>query len=803
MWSATPESPGSALIAPSTLRFRGGCPQAVASLRQSDPSLSLVVAEMLVARGISTPDQVRQFFNPTPEAIPSPHLFRDMDKAVEIIRDCLGQGVRVLVHGDYDCDGVCATTLLMEALQELGGEVAFHVPDRFQEGYGLSMKAVERCQEEGFGLLITVDCGSSSYQEVERCRELGIRVIVTDHHAVPEAMPRADAFINPQRPDCAYPFKGICGTGVAYKLVQALRGQSGIEPAHFLDLVALATVADVVPLVEENRAMVQLGLQQMGRARRPGISALLEVAGHTGRDVVDAFTVGFTLGPRLNAAGRLEHAQAGVELLLSRSVSQSRELASHLDRLNEARKECEKDIQDEIERRLESDPSRLSAGAIVEWGEGWHQGVIGITAGRLAEKYGLPTLVIATDGPRAKGSGRSPENVDLYQALKRCAPLFEKFGGHPRAGGFSLAAADLPALREQFCQAAAELRDGPAPVWVDGCLTLAEANLDLVRELERLEPFGEANPKPTFLLEGLDIVNRRLVGRNGDHLQLEVEQVGLRRRAIAFRQADLVDHLETQSYRYDLRCQIGREVFRGADQIKLQVTGIVRPPALSVNEQGPVWDLRHVRTRKRELARWLEREEKLLVVCRDPGQAEESYPAFRGRFVTYDSVQREADKLLFLAPPSTVQEFVQTVESHAPRGLVFLFGCQEVERNLQLSARRGWGRETAVRLWQLLRKVEPSTLTRSVLRTRAGEELRLAADTVDEILSAFQETGALSEQAGRLVLGQSNGLRLEETRAYRQQRERRKQGEEVRRFFAGPDLSSRLCGRWPELHSRS
>jgi single-stranded-DNA-specific exonuclease len=794
------------VINQAALRFRPAPREKLDAILQGDPTLSPLIARMLVARGYDTPAKVQVFFNPTAEALHDPLQLKGMTEAVELLREGLAQGQRILIHGDYDCDGVCGTTLLMEALQEVGADVGYHLPDRFQEGYGLSMLAVERCKQEGFGLLVSVDCGSSSHLEIEAAKAAGIKVIVTDHHTVPQEPPQPHAFVNPQQAGCPYPFKGICGTGVAFKLIQALRGQSGLQPDHFLDLVALATVADVVPLIDENRVLVQFGLQEVGRSRREGLTALMEVAGRSGRDVVDAFTVGFTLGPRLNAAGRMEHARAGVELLMSRSLTEARQLATHLDNLNEERKECERRIQEEIEIRLRSDPQRYRSGAIVEWGEGWHEGVIGITAGRLAEKYGVPTLVIATDGERAKGSGRSPENVDLYQALRACERLFQKYGGHPRAGGFSLHSQHLPELREEMARVSNDLRDGLAPVWLDGTVTLAQADIDLVKELERMEPFGEKNPKPAFLMEGVDVVHQRLVGKAAEHLQLEIEQVGQRRRAIAFRQADLVGDLKTQEYRYDLRCELGRDTYKGQEQLRLQVLGVVQPPSHEVaTDSVAVVDLRHLRGRRKALEEWLGGADRRTAICRQPDKAVLSYPDYPEQFYTYHTCPAVESGLVLLTPPDSLQSLDELLDRVHPSHLVVLFGCAEVERSVATLVAQRWSRDMAIRFWQLLKSGRVEPLTRASAERVAQDRLKLQPDTTREILSAFTETGAVrsDETTGGLTFGQANGTKLEDTRAFLQWRERVRKMEEVRAFFSGPDLAWRMGQRWPWLAASS
>lgn len=781
------------MIAPHSVRFRRACPQKRADLLKARPQLSPLLAELLVARGYDCPERVDEFFSPTPELFHDPMIFKGMREAVALLRESLTKGEKILVHGDYDCDGICGTTLVYEALKELGAQVSYYLPDRFQEGYGLSARAVELCKRQGIALLITVDCGSSSHREIELAKELGVKVIVTDHHTVPAVPPTPNALVNPRQPDCPYPFKGICGAGVAFKLIQALNGMRGVEPMHLLDLVAVATVADVVPLRDENRVFVQYGLQELSRACRVGFTALLEVAGRSGREAVDSVTVGFTLGPRLNAAGRLEHAELGVRLLTSRSLSESRLLAQHLDSLNESRKECERVIQEEIESRLKRDPSRYERGAIVEWGEGWHEGVIGITAGRLAEKYGVPTLVLSVKGDRAKGSGRSPENVDLYKALCRCGELFTKYGGHPRAGGFSLSSDNLEELRFRFCEAVDLLRDGPAPVWVDACLSLGQADVELVRELERMEPFGEANPKPTFLLEGVEIAHHRLVGNSGDHLQLEVEQAGQRRRAIAFRQADLLEELRIQEYRYDLRCQLGREEFRGQEQLRLQVSGVVEPPCQSKTWEGSVVDLRHLRGRKSALMHWMGEENGFAGVCRDQEIFERRFPRFQDQFFTYRDCLPDLPGVVLLGPPESLSEWEAFLTEAAPERLVLLFGCREIEHQIGLLQSAYWDRAKAVEAWTFLRRERTAQSDWSSAVKRTAEFLKLPEQAAGEILSAFLETGALCRaERGGLSFGPASGMRLEDTTAFRERGKALENLRAVREYFSGPDLGARL-----------
>ena len=775
-------------------------------LLEEVPQLSPLLADLLVGRGHTDRHAVREFLRPEHEILQSPWLLQDMDKAVELLRTAMREGHRILVHGDYDCDGICATALLMDGLIELGGDVDFHIPDRFEEGYGLSMKAVERCAQEGFGLLVSVDCGSSSHREIEAAKEAGVRVVITDHHQVPSPMPEPDALVNPQRPDDEYPFKGLCGTGIAFKLLQALRGEDKDQPEHLLDLVALATIADVVPLVGENRLLVQLGLQKLSGTERPGLQALLTVAGRELDSPVDAFTVGFTIAPRLNAAGRLEHARAGVELLRAGNLREAGDLAGRLHALNEERKECEQRISREIEERLEAEPWRFQNGAIVEWGEDWHEGVIGITAGRLAEKFGVPALVIShsLEKGMAKGSGRSPENVDLFEALKLCEGHFTKYGGHPRAGGFSLRAEHLESLRSDFTAAANRLRNGPAPVWVDASLGLGQISFELAKGLERLEPYGEANPKPVFLLEGVTVVGKRSVGKNRDHLQLELEQAGRRQRAIAFRQGAELEGLDVQATRYDMLCQVGTDIYQGLPQLRLQVTGIVRPQdSEGEHRDGPVVDLRNSRSRRTELETWLSDNPVAIAVCRDVTKAGGVYPHLKDRFATYHDLQAPEELLVLLTPPSSEQALITALEASRPKRLVILFGREELDAMDRSITPSLWGRGQALAVWKELRATRLEQTSPGEILDRLSKSQRLPRVSVQEIVEAFLETEALKmspDQSG-WILGGGSGKKLEATQSFLSVQERRLAHQRLLGLFTGPNLSERFGERFSWLAS--
>ncbi len=789
----------STFIERKSLAYRGAGKPFPEDLQGGCPGLSPLVLGLLWNRGCRTVDDVESYLRPTEALLRDPFLLRHLDRAVALLRDTLERGRKILIHGDYDADGICATALLRQAFEELGADVGYHVPDRFEEGYGLSMKAVDRCRDEGFALLLSVDCGSSSHREIEAAQALGITVIVTDHHRVPENPPDPDAFVNPQHPLDSSPFCGFCGTAVAFKLVQGLLGCRGAEPGHLLDLVALATVADVVPLEDENRALVALGLEELRKNQRLGLRALMEVAGREAEQL-DSTALAFALAPRLNAAGRLEHARLGVELLTTRCPQQAEGLARQLDTLNERRKSCEKSVSDEIEGRLSQTPELWQDGAIVEFGEEWHEGVIGITAGRLAERYGVPALVVSVRDGLAKGSGRSPENVDLFEVLKACQDLFLKYGGHPRAGGFSLAPEKLPDLRSAVLEAAARVKQGMAPRWVDGCLSLREVELSLVEQLEKLEPFGEGNPRPVFLLEGVTVVGQRRVGRDGDHLQLELEQAGLRRRAIGFRLGELAGELSPEKLKYDMLVQLGRESFRGEERLRLQVLGVVRPGELDLQRGESVIDLRHVRERRLWLERCLDFWPNSLAVCRDLETARRLFPRYQERLFDYSCPEPPSTEVLVLvSPPEDAVAFDRVVSGVQPDRLVLLFGKSELSHLGGSLTKNAWDRSTAEILWRKLR-----VSTRGSERFSRGEavdllvaQTGLSEGVVTEVMEAFQQTGVLfSESTTRLRFAGSSSRPLEETEIFQRKHVRSAGYFEVLNLFSGLNVSEKILQRW-------
>ncbi len=481
------------------------------------PTLSL-----LLNRGIRTPQAARRFLNPSSHDLIDPMRLKEMDLAVFRIREAIRRSDRVVVYGDYDVDGVTATALYLDYFRSQGLEAGYYIPHRVKEGYGLHEAAIRSLHRQGIRLLITADCGTASANEIRLARSLGMDVIVTDHHEVQGDLPPATALLNPKRPDSGYPEKGLCTAGLAYKVIQACREETSRDG---LDLVALGTIADVSPLIGENRFMVKEGLEQLSAAKRPGIWALKEAAGLK-NPIVKPGTVGFALAPRINAAGRLTKADEGLRLLLTTSPAEARSLAESLNRQNRERQQVEQGILEEACQRVESDMDVKQSGGIVLASRTWHLGVVGIVAARLAEKYNRPTILLAIDSDgMAKGSARSIAGFHLVEGLHRCRKFLVRYGGHEAAAGLVLPEDLIPAFRERFSESVFEKlrKEDFLPVQrVDASVGWEDLDLGLVSELERLAPFGVGNAEPTLLLERAVPVGARIVGQN--HLKFRARR---------------------------------------------------------------------------------------------------------------------------------------------------------------------------------------------------------------------------------------------------------------------------------------
>jgi single-stranded-DNA-specific exonuclease len=545
-------------------------------------SLHTIAAQVLVARGFSEPEAAERFLAARLTDLPDPFLMKGMEGAVERIVRAVAGEERIVCYGDYDVDGVTSTVLLAGFLRELGAVVETYTPHRLVEGYGLNTGAVEKLAAGGARLIVTLDCGITSVDEVAAATRLGVDVVVVDHHTVPVELPAAAAILNPHQPGCGYPSKLMAAVGVTFCLAMALRKRLR-EKGHFaarkepnlkeaLDLVALGTIADVVPLLEVNRVLVRWGLEELARGKRLGIRALKRVAGIPDSQPVTAGQVGFRLGPRLNAAGRLDDAGRGVRLLLTADPAEASALAEELDAENRSRQEIEKKIL--AEALADAEP-RVKEGhrGLVLWREGWHPGVIGIVASRVVEKFHRPTVLVGVNAGEGKGSGRSIEGFHLYDALAALSPMFIRFGGHRHAAGVTIDPGKLPAFRDAFQAWAGErLQEDDL---VPRCRIEATLDPEAVDEaaadsLQRLAPFGAGHPEPLFAFRAVP-AKARTVGAGGAHLKLTL---GKKLDAIGF---GLGEHLGLCQQEVELAGSLGFDEWDGSRRLQIRIKDVRAP----------------------------------------------------------------------------------------------------------------------------------------------------------------------------------------------------------------------------------
>jgi len=539
----------------------------------------LPVANVLVNRGVGSPEAAQHFLEPTLDDLADPSLLTDLDRAVTRIHAAIERCERILVHGDYDVDGITSTFLLYQALTGLGARAEYRIPHRTKDGYGLSLLAIDEAHRRGCTLIVTVDCGITALDAVAHATRLGIDTVITDHHEPPAVLPDAVAVVNPLRPGCPYPFKSLAGVGVTFKLVEGLlRGHGGRERAvEALDVVALGTIADVVPLVGENRVLARLGLDRLNQGRRLGLRALIEVAGLSGKRISSG-QVAFVLAPRINAAGRMGNAEQGVRLLLSRDDSEARACAESLEEDNEQRRRFDEAALAEAAQRVETELHWPDCSSILLWSDQWHPGVIGIVASRLVERFQRPTVLVVLDGERGRGSGRSLPGLDLNRLLGECGDLLEAYGGHAFAAGLTVQRARLPELRARFeslVRSRLTPDDCVPRLVIDGDLTLGENTLPLVDWLERMSPHGLDNPEPLFRTEGVTVESASAVG-GGKHLRLRVRDASGSAEAIGFGLGGLVQAV-TNARVCDLAYVPTRNEWMGETRIQLKVKGVRVP----------------------------------------------------------------------------------------------------------------------------------------------------------------------------------------------------------------------------------
>ncbi len=627
-------------------------------------SLPFFLSMLLEIRGFHEEGAIRDLLSG--RELSDPFLMKDMDKAVERIRRAIETFEKIAVYGDYDADGVTATSILFTYLEAVGADVIYYIPQREGEGYGMNLNAVETLSNEGVGLIITVDNGIASVKEVERAKELGMDVVVTDHHRPQEHIPQACAVVDAYRSDDSGPYKDLSGAGVALKLVMALEGDSVGVLEEYADLAALGTVADVVPVLGENRVIVKTGLSILTRGGRAGVDALMEQSGMGGKSAT-ATSLAFTVIPRINATGRMGAPERAVRLLTCDSEEEAQPLSGEICEDNDRRREVEAEIAKEAMDKIENDSALLYSRVIVVSGEGWHHGVIGIVASRITERFGKPCMVISTDGDMAKGSGRSVEGFSLFEAVCACGDLMERYGGHPMAAGITLKAENVPLFRERINQYAAKTcPEMPAPVLSIDCrLNPSALSPEMPQSLQPLEPYGSGNPQPLFGLYGMELRQIIPVG-NGNHLRLvcvkkgaviNCMRFGMKPEEFPFAPGEILDMAVT----------LEAKEFRGEPQLTVSV----RDVKLSSLDMGTcVHDYRLYEKVRREEPLTHEEAEKLLPTRQDLAVLYRKMTALKGASFGIQS-------LLGALPGFNLGKLLLCLDIMEERRLIALMGGEE------------------------------------------------------------------------------------------------------------------------------
>lgn len=546
--------------------------------------VSETMAGLLYNRGITDAENARTFLNPTLEQITDFMELPDMKKAATRILKAIYAREKVMVYGDYDVDGITATATVVRCLTEHGADVQSYIPKRLEEGYGINIEAIEQAAASGIKLLVTVDCGISAYSEVERAKELGVNVIITDHHQPGDNVPDCTAVVNPKMKPDSLGQDTLAGVGVAFKLCQAVHNLMGadqsIDPIKYIDLVSLGTIADMVPLVGENRAIAYFGMQRMMQTDNPGLASLLESCNLYGRPL-SATNISYTLAPRLNAVGRLGDASVAVELFLTDDQYRAAEIASTLADENRRRQEIEAGIAQQAVDMLSAEDMDSSNIVIVLASEGWHQGVVGIVASRMVESYNRPAILISLSNGEGRGSGRSIGGFDLHAALTECSDCLIRFGGHAQAAGLTLRSDMIGKFKEKINLVASQqiIANQLIPVLkVDAVLRPQRLTLDLAREISMLQPYGLSNPEPVFVTNKLEIADIRTVGADGRHLRLRLTRDGVMLNAIGYNMGSRMDDFGDGKHPVDIAYVMDISRYNSNEYLQLVLRDIRHSP---------------------------------------------------------------------------------------------------------------------------------------------------------------------------------------------------------------------------------
>ena len=541
-------------------------------------NIAPVLALLLLRRGITTESAAKRFFRPQLTDLINPFLMKDMDLAVDRLNDAIGRKERILVYGDYDVDGCTAVALVYKFLQQFYSNIDYYIPDRYDEGYGISEKSINHAHETGVSLIIILDCGIKAIKEIAYAKSLGIDFIICDHHVPDETLPDAVAILNPKRNDDSYPFKHLCGCGVGFKFMQGFARSNGIPFSQLqptLDLCAISVAADLVPIEGENRILAYHGLRQMNQAPSTGLKAIIEICGMTGRQVTMS-DITFKIGPRINASGRMENGRESVDLLVEKDYDRALKIADNINDYNEQRKDIDKQMTDEANQIVARLESQQHSTSIVLYDENWKKGVIGIVASRLTEIYFRPTIVITRDGDLATGSARSVAGFDIYAAIKSCRDLLMNFGGHTYACGLTLKWNDVKKFQERFQEYVDNhiMPEQTEPTLnIDAYIEFKDITKKLHSDLRKFAPFGPGNPKPVFATEDVyDFGTSKVVGRQQEHIKLELVDSRSNNimNGIAFGQSAAARYIKSRRS-FDIAYTIEDNIFRhGASQLQIE-----------------------------------------------------------------------------------------------------------------------------------------------------------------------------------------------------------------------------------------
>jgi len=542
--------------------------------------MSPVLAELLLKRGIRTESAAKRFFRPMLSELIDPFLMNDMDVAVDRLNDAMGRKERIMVYGDYDVDGCTAVALVYKFLQQFYSNIEYYIPDRYEEGYGISLKSLDYAAEQGVKLIIVLDCGIKAIEEIAYAKRLGIDFIICDHHVPDDELPCAVAILNPKRVDSTYPFKHLCGCGVGFKFMQAFAKNNGIPFSQLiplLDFCAVSIAADIVPVTGENRIMAFHGLKQLNQNPSVGMKSIIEICGLTGRDITMSDII-FKIGPRINASGRVQNGTETVDLLVEKDFRRALTLATQIDKHNEERKEIDRMMSEEANQIVERLESQEHQPAIVLYNEGWKKGVVGIVASRVTEMYYRPTVVLSCQDGMASGSARSVAGYDIYDAIKSCRDLLENFGGHTFAVGLSLKVENIPEFRRRFQLYVSEHilpEQTEALMEIEAEVDFKDITKKLHNDLKKFAPYGPDNPKPLFCTRNVyDYGTSKVVGRQQEHIKLELvdSRSSNVMNGIAFGQSAAARYIKSKRS-FDIVYTIEENVYKRGE-VQLQIEDI-------------------------------------------------------------------------------------------------------------------------------------------------------------------------------------------------------------------------------------